>query len=218
MVSHALRPWHVSFLTHISVVGTIYALTLIQSAPTEYIEVPIEVSAPQEVQNLTQVQEKPKVVLKTINTPEIAPKTETREVFGASRNSYTDEEGGSVEAKKGNTLAKEADSEVLKDTDADSLPTPTEEFLVSEMPSVLSEVRPVYPKEARERKLEGDVVMDVLIDEKGLVRQLNVISGEPIFRASATEAMKKFKFRPAKVDAKSVSVRVRYTLHFKTEY
>jgi len=184
------------------------------------IEVPIEISAPPEVQNLTEVQEKPKVVVKSVNEPEPTA-TEARQVFGANRNSYTDESVGddeAVSAKKGNTLAKESDKEVLKDSDADSLPTPTEEYLVSEMPSVLSEVRPQYPPQARAEGLEGAVVMDILIDEKGKVRQASLVEGPEIFRAGALEAIKKFLFRPAQVDGSAVAVRIRYTLKFQLEY
>ena len=186
---------------------------------TEVFEVPIEVAAPKEIQNLAEVKEQPKVVLKSVNTPEIKAK-ESREVFGASRESYTDSSLGSegVEAKKGNTLAKEVDQTKLLDSDASRLPVPTEEYLVSEMPSVLSEVRPEYPKEAREKRLEGAVSMDVLIDDKGVVRQVSVIEGVALFREGALKAMRGFRFRPAKVDGKAVSVRIRYVLNFKLEY
>ena len=104
------------------------------------------------------------------------------------------------------------------DSDAGSLPTPTEEYLVSEMPVVLSEVRPVYPKEAKEKQLEGAVALDVLIDDKGTVRQVSVIDGPEIFRSGALDAMKKFRFKPAKIDGKPVAVRIRYSLNFKLEF
>jgi periplasmic protein TonB len=118
----------------------------------------------------------------------------------------------------GNTLSKASDSEVLKDSDADSLPSPVEEYLVSEMPSVLSEVRPQYPKEAREKQIEGSVVMDVLIDALGKVREVKIIEGLVVFRSGAVEAMKKFRFKPAVIDGKPVAVRIRYSLKFELEF
>lgn len=215
-----LRPWQVSFIAHFLLAVGLVVVMNIRVPDKEIIEVPIEISEPKEVQNLTEVKEKPKVVLKSVNesVPDDKP---AREVFGASRRSHTDESVSNAEAvsaKKGNTLAKSADKEVLKDSDADSLPTPTEEYLVSEMPSVLSEVRPTYPKEARDQRLEGAVVMDILIDEAGTVRQASIVEGPEIFRPGALEAIKKFKFRPAKVDGKPVAVRIRYTLRFELEY
>ena len=214
----ALRPWHVSLLFHAGFLLLVMALTYLKYTPIEVYKIPIEFNDPKNIQNLNEVTEKPKVALKSVNeaVPESKP---TREIFGASRNSYTDKTVGKegVEAKKGNTLAKEIDKIQLLDSDSTSLPTPTDEYLVSEMPLPLSEIRPAYPKEARDKKIEGSVAMDVLIDETGRVRQVSVIEGLDIFRASALEAMKKFFFRPAKVDGKAVAVRIRYSIKFKLE-
>lgn len=216
---HALKPWQVSFLYHFAAAALVVGLSYFRVAPVEVYEIPVEVNEPKEIQNITEVKEQPKVVLKSVNetVPDAKP---AREVFGANRESYTDKDAGDdgVDAKKGNTLAKEVDQTVLLDSDAGSLPTPTEEYLVSEMPVVLSEVRPVYPKEAREKQLEGTVALDILIDDQGNVRQASVIEGPEIFRAGALDAMKKFRFKPAKVDGKPVAVRIRYSLNFKLEY
>lgn len=219
MSTSRLKPWQFSFGLHAALGLAFLALTMFRMPAREYIEVPIEVNLPQDVQNLTEVKEQPKVVLKSVNQP-VPESKPTREVFGANRNSYTDDSAGAdgVEIKKGNTLAKASDNLKLEDSDADSLPTPTEEYLVSEMPSVLSEVRPIYPKEAKEKQLEGSVAMDVLIDATGSVRQVTVIDGLQLFRVSALEAMKKYKFRPAKVDGKAVAVRIRYSIKFELEY
>ena len=219
MNTQRLSPWQVSFLYHAGPLVIFLLLTNLNLPLKETIDVPVEILAPKEIQNLTEVKEKPKVVLKSVN--ELQPETKTaREVFGASRNSHTDESLGKegVEAKKGNTLAKEVDDTELLGSDADSLPTPTEEYLVSDMPVVLSEVKPSYPKEAREERLEGTVALDVLIDDQGKVRQVSVIEGPAIFRSGAIEAMKKFRFRPASVDGKPVAVRIRYSLKFELEY
>lgn len=214
-----LRPWQVSFLFHAVFVALAVILTYFRFSPIERYEVPIEIYEPKDMQNLAEVKEAPKVVLKSVNEP-VPDSKPVREIFGASRESYTDKTLGKdgVESKKGNTLAKEVDKTQLLDSDASSLPTPTEEYLVSEMPVPLSEVRPVYPKEAKDKQIEGSVAMDVLIDDKGKVRLASVIEGSEIFRASALEAMKKFLFRPAKVDGKPVAVRIRYSIKFKLEF
>lgn len=214
-----LRPWQTSLIFHGLCVAFFISISFIHLNTKTSYEVPIEIFTPPEVQNLEVVKEKPKVVLKSVNE---APPTAgpTREIFGANRDSYTDQSVGQdgVDAKKGNTLAKEVDTTALLDSDASVLPTPTEEYLVSEMPSVLSEIRPVYPKEAREKQIEGSVSLDVLIDEKGLVRQVSVLEGPEVFRKEALVAMKRFRFKPAKVDGNNVAVRIRYTLNFKLEF
>ncbi len=212
----SLKPWQISSFFHILFGMAFIILTLIPKREDSY-EVPIVIAMPQDIQNLNEMKDNPKVVLKSVNEvkPDVAS---TREVFGSSRDSYTDENSDGIEAKKGNTLAKDIDDLKLEDSDLTALPTPTDEYLVSEMPVVISEVRPVYPKTAKEKQLEGSVALDVLIDDLGNVRLVNVIEGEEIFRSGAIEAMKRFRFKPAKVDGKSVAVRIRYTLNFKLEF
>lgn len=219
----ALRPWQVSIGIHGLLAGFALILFLIKpSLPPEVITVPV-VEAPSSVAPLKPIEaKKPKVVLKSVNEPkpEVTPK-EGREVYGMNRRSYTDEsvsDAEAVSAKKGNTLAKEKDSLELSDSDPDSLPTPTEEYLVSEMPSVLAEVRPAYPAEAKEKRIEGGVVLDILIDQSGAVRDARVVEGERIFWKGALAAIKKFKFKPAKVDGESVAVRIQYRIVFELEY
>jgi periplasmic protein TonB len=218
MTARLLSPLNFSIMLHLLLVGVFVSLSLIKETPKPF-EVPIEIEAPESPQDLKEIKKDTKIVLKSVNEP-VPTKTATREVFGASRNSLTDDskESSGIEAKLGNTLSKASDSEVLKDSDADSLPSPVEEYLVSEMPSVLSEVRPQYPKEAREKQIEGSVVMDVLIDALGKVREVKIIEGLVVFRSGAVEAMKKFRFKPAVIDGKPVAVRIRYSLKFELEF
>ena len=216
----ALKSWQVSFLFHLLIVALFVSVSLMRITPVEFYEVPIEISEPKDIQNIAEVKDEPKVVLKSVN--EAIPEAKAaREVFGASRNSYTDESVNADEgvvAKKGNTLAKAVDNTTLLDSDATALPTPTEEYLVSEKPILILEIRPVYPKEAKDQRLEGAVALDVLIDEVGAVRNVSVIDGPEVFRSGALEAMKRFKFKAAQVDGKAVAVRIRYVLNFKLEY
>lgn len=210
------RPWQVSLFFHLSFAGLVLILMKIP-LPQETYEVSIEMALPSELQNLDEIKEQPKVILKSINQAptKALPR---REVFGASRDSYKEESKDAIDFKLGNTIAKDVDDLKLKDSDASSLPTPTEEYLVSEMPVVISEVRPTYPQEAKSKGLEGAVALDVLIDNLGNVRLVKVIEGDKVFQAGAIEAMKRFKFKPAKVDGSPVAVRIRYTLNFKLEF
>jgi TonB family protein len=182
-------------------------------------EVAVVFSPPSDVMNIKEMKDEEKIILKSVNKPE-EKAAQSREIFGLSRNSYTDDRAGAsgIEVKKGNTIAKAEDAELLKDTDSDSLPTPTEEYLVSQMPRVISEVRPIYPQEAKDNKLEGAVILNILIDEKGSVRQVEVVESNEVFKKEAILAMKRFKFSPAMVNGKAVAVKIRYVINFKLEY
>jgi protein TonB len=217
----AFSPWLTSIIIHF-----FFALLFIQfyffsSKETLTYEVPVIIEEPKMIQNLVKIEEKPSVSLKSVNQKMKNENKQVREVFGANRNALTDSEVASreaVEFKKGNTLTKQFDEKRLLDSDVDSLPTPVDEYLVSEMPAVLTEVRPDYPPEAKEQRLEGVVVLDILIDERGDVRTAEIVEGVRAFYKVALEAIKKFKFKPARLDGKSVAVKIRYNLRFQLEY
>ncbi|MCC7440288.1 MAG: energy transducer TonB [Bdellovibrionales bacterium] len=120
--------------------------------------------------------------------------------------------------KEGNTLAKAQDDRALRPGDAEELPIPVEEYLVSSMPRPLREFRIPYPPGAKKKGVEGAVVMDILIDAKGEVRKADLVEGplEELSRA-ALEAILKFKFAPAEAEGRPVAVRIRYVYRFILE-
>jgi len=181
---------------------------------------------PELLKRLPETMEVPVVVL---DAPKVAPlpleaaprkpqAPQKRSVFGLSRKALTTESAEAPVAKAGNTLAKEPDKETLKDEDADSLPIPTDDYLVSQMPVLLSDFRVPYPAEAKKAGIQGAVVLDLLIDEEGRVRQ--ALIAKPLFPAldeAALQAALKLRFKPARVADKSVAVRIRYAYRFVLE-
>lgn len=145
------------------------------------------------------------------------PKIEKRAVFGLSQKAILapDSAQNSVDIKAGNTVAKAPDQLQMQPGDAASLPIPVEDYLVSAMPILKSEVRIPYPEEARKRGIEGPVVMDLLIDQEGQVRQVVLVSGPGYgLDEAASGAAQGFRFQPARVNDQSVSVKIRYTYRF----
>jgi protein TonB len=115
--------------------------------------------------------------------------------------------------KQGNTLAKEQDQKQLEDDR--TLPIPQADYLVSSMPVLMNEFRVPYPEEAKAQRKQGAVVMDLLIDEKGRVRKVSVLSGPGHGLNEAAEgAAYKLQFKPAEIEGKSVAVKIKYTYHF----
>lgn len=146
------------------------------------------------------------------------PKEEKRAVFGVQRNAVTVDSGAGAEVKQGNTIAKENDNLTLNKDDADALPIPADEFLVTQMPKVRKEVRALYPPDAKKAGITGAVVIEILIDQKGNVREAKVISGPGSgLNEAAVEALKQFEFSPAQIKDQSVAVKVRYTYRFVLE-
>ena len=175
-----------------------------------------------------EVYDSPKVVSKTLNleTPKTQkakpppPNLDTKPVFGVSRKaiSATTSSETTAEVKLGNTIAKEQDNLSLDPKDQNSLPIPADDYLVSSMPQLISEVRIPYPESAKKAGVEGPVNMDLLIDDLGQVRQVILINGPGFgLNEAALSAIKNFRFRPAKIKDQSVAVRIRYTYRFILE-
>jgi TonB family protein len=53
-----------------------------------------------------------------------------------------------------------------------------------------------YPDAAREKQLQGEVLVKIMVSETGDVQGVEVISGDPILAKAAVEAAKKWKFKP----------------------
>jgi TonB family protein len=73
-------------------------------------------------------------------------------------------------------------------------------------------VAPTYPGEARDKGIQGRVILRVLVTENGDVESAEVLSGTDVLREAAIDAAKKWKFEPLVVDGKAV--RVRTTIPF----
>ncbi len=161
-----------------------------------------------------QITQKPKPK----DPPKDKPKKKPREVFGVNRKSITSEKQASPIVKQGNTVTKEVDNKKLNKDDLDELPIPKAEYLVTEMPSILSEARIRYPEKAKEMGLEGVVVLSLLIDSEGRVREAQIVEGlTNEMDQEALRAIKDYRFNPAKIEKEKVAVRIRYAIRFVLE-
>lgn len=146
------------------------------------------------------------------------PKSPPRAVFGVSRTTQVATSPEDIAQKKGNTLAKEQDQKQLREDDPASIPIPVEDYLVSEMPTLLSDYRADYPAEAKKKGIQGPVVFDIVVDGQGVVRQAVLIEGPGHgLNEAALAAVKKLKFKPARVEDKTVAVKIRYAYRFVLE-
>jgi TonB family protein len=59
---------------------------------------------------------------------------------------------------------------------------------------LIHSVAPKYPQEAKDKKIEGDVVLNIEINEEGGVHDPWVISGPKELREAALDAVKQWKY------------------------
>ena len=82
-------------------------------------------------------------------------------------------------------------------------------------PRLLEAATPGYTDEAKKKKIEGDVVLTVVVNEKGDVTDIKVKRGLGSgLDESAIEAAKYFKYKPATKDDEPVSVRTEISFNF----
>jgi len=76
-------------------------------------------------------------------------------------------------------------------------------------------VPPEYPAIAKSRNVAGDVTMDALIDSAGNVVDVKVISGPPALQRAAEDALRKWKYEPARLDGWPVAMHLNVIMKFR---
>jgi len=101
----------------------------------------------------------------------------------------------------------------------DSIGEPVvEEFEVGELPVLETEVKVPYPAEAKRKRIQGNVVFDLVVGSDGSVKSAKALmSPAPELTEAALGAVRRFRFKPAKIGDKSVAIQIRYTYRFVLE-
>ena len=74
---------------------------------------------------------------------------------------------------------------------------------------------PQYPPEAKAQRIQGTVVVLVVIDPQGKVQEVKATSGPEELHACAEGYAKRWEFEPAKVKGKPVAARFKLTMPFR---
>ncbi|MBL8150197.1 MAG: TonB family protein [Blastocatellia bacterium] len=78
----------------------------------------------------------------------------------------------------------------------------------------LVKIVPDYPELARQARIQGDVQIELTIDEEGSVKMARIISGHPVLQKTALEAARKWKFNPTVLNGTPVKVQGILTFRF----
>lgn len=71
---------------------------------------------------------------------------------------------------------------------------------------LIRRIEPVYPQLARQIHREGRVEMRARISTDGTIESLEIVSGDPIFYQSATDAVSQWLYRPTVLNGQKVEV------------
>jgi protein TonB len=81
---------------------------------------------------------------------------------------------------------------------------------------VVRRVEPVYPRMAREARLQGRVMLMLVVDARGRVVEARVLSGPAILATAAVEAVKQWLYEPSRTpDGKPLATYIPQPVEFK---
>ena len=85
-------------------------------------------------------------------------------------------------------------------------------------PEKISAPSPQYTDEARRARIQGVVIVRTIIDCDGLVTDISVLQGLPLgLTESVVEAISRWRFEPARMDGRPVSVYYNLTVNFRLQ-
>jgi TonB family protein len=79
---------------------------------------------------------------------------------------------------------------------------------------LIKKVKPDYPPAAAPDKLQGQVIVRIVVNEAGDVDSAEVISGNPVLAAAAVDAVKQWKFKPFIKNGQPVKAAVKLPFDF----
>ncbi len=82
---------------------------------------------------------------------------------------------------------------------------------------LISSVPPVYPSLARAQHIEGQVLVDALVDVSGRISSMRIVSGPVLLHQAAMDALRQWKYQPAILDGKAVPMHLTVTVQFRLQ-
>ncbi len=82
---------------------------------------------------------------------------------------------------------------------------------------LVSSVPPEYPSVARQFHAEGNVIVSATVGTDGHVKNAKAVSGNPMLRDAAVNAVRQWKYKPATLNGQSVESSIQVTLKFTAQ-
>ncbi|HXE91999.1 MAG TPA: energy transducer TonB [Terriglobales bacterium] len=81
--------------------------------------------------------------------------------------------------------------------------------------NLLKKVAPTYPEAAKAARVEGLVVLTVIITEGGKIQEVRLRSGDPLLAPAAMEAVKQWAYKPYLLNGEPIEVETTITVRFQ---
>ena len=84
-------------------------------------------------------------------------------------------------------------------------------------PKLISTIASAYPAAAKAAHVEGDVLIDALIDSTGKVAATKVINGSPLLQQSAVDSLRFWKYEPARLNGEPIPIHIKVNVNFRLQ-
>jgi TonB family protein len=164
---------------------------------------------------------KPRDVAPSESTPQFAPGPEVAEMkmptpTAAARS--TNQTAPEISTGAPSGVSDASTGAILSDAaqpDRPPAPPPVRTSSGAQQPRLLWSAAPIYPYAAKAEKVQGDVSVDLLIDESGKVASMTVVSGPALLRQAALDALRHRQYLPAMLDGKPSTAHIVVVVHFQ---
>jgi protein TonB len=79
---------------------------------------------------------------------------------------------------------------------------------------LLAPIQPIYPAIAKAAGIQGRVVIEAIISKQGLVKQAQVVSGQPMLARAALQAVSRARYQPYMLNGQPVEVYTTIDINF----
>ncbi len=79
---------------------------------------------------------------------------------------------------------------------------------------LLVQTHPVYPQEAKEKGIQGTVMLEATIGRDGKVENLQVLSGEPVLATAAIDAVRNWRYATTLLNGDPIEVVTNINVNF----
>ncbi len=80
---------------------------------------------------------------------------------------------------------------------------------------LVKKVPPVYPRAAVQAHIQGAVDLMATISKDGNVTNIQAVSGDPLLKRAAADAVKQWKYKPYYLDGQAIEIQTQITVNFK---
>jgi protein TonB len=80
---------------------------------------------------------------------------------------------------------------------------------------LLAPIQPVYPVIAKATGVQGTVVLEAIISKAGRIESLHAVSGPPLLRGAALNAVTVARYKPYLLNGEPTEVQATITVVFK---